>query len=123
MANTSDLDAFLEEELTDPEMRARFAEIAVLVDFGLALAVARGQRRMSQKMLAERVGVARSEIDQIEKGNRAPALAIQVALVRALNARLEFSANGYIGFVLLPRVMAQAIPVRPRRDARKGKIA
>lgn len=110
MTQTSDLDDFLAEELADPEFRAAFEMIAPLVDFGCALAIAREQRRMSQKALAEQVGISRVDLHRIENGDQAPTLATQIALARALNARLEFSANGHIDFVLFSRPATHRVP-------------
>lgn len=105
MQNKSDLDDFLAEELADPESRARFDEIAPLVDFGCAVAIAREQRRMSVQALATATGIDRSTLAQIEKGNEAPTLAAQTKIARALNARLEIAPNGRIDFVLFPRAV------------------
>lgn len=124
MPHASDLDAFLEEEMRDPEFQSASERIAPLVDFGVALAIAREQRRMSQKTLAERVGIARAVLDRIEKGNEAPTLATQVQLAHALNGRLEFSANGRIDFVLFPQPVASRVSARVRVEMRAaGKIA
>lgn len=79
----TNLDDFLADELADSEFRAAYEEIAPLVDFGCALAVAREQRRMSQKALAERVGLSRAELSCLENGDEAPTLATQLALARA----------------------------------------
>ena len=125
MTRTSDLDLFLEEEMADPEFRAAYDEIAPLVDFGCALAIAREQRRMSQTILAERAGVPRAEIGRIEKGDMAPSLAAQVRLAHALNARLEVSANGRIDFVLFPQPVTPRAPkhLRPSATPRAAKSA
>jgi transcriptional regulator with XRE-family HTH domain len=107
VSNKSDLDDFLAEELADPDTRARFDEIAPLVDFGWALGIAREQRRMSVRALADAAGIQRKAILQMEKGNEAPTLVEQTKLARALNARLEVSAHGRIEFVLFPQPVTQ----------------
>lgn len=101
----SDLDDFLAEELADPESRERYAEIASLVDFGCAVAIAREQRRLSVRALAAATGIPRTTLVQIEKGNEAPTLVAQTKIARALNARLEIAPNGRIDFVLFPQAI------------------
>jgi DNA-binding XRE family transcriptional regulator len=110
----SDLDDFLAEALADPESRARFEEIAPLVDFGCAVAIAREQRRMSLQSLAAAAGISRSALIQIEKGNNAPTLITQTKIARALNARLEIAPSGRIDFVLFPKIIENRTPERVR---------
>lgn len=105
MNNHSDLDDFLAEELADSDARARYAEIAPLVDFGCAVAIAREQRRLSVQALAAMTGMPRSVLVQIEKGNEAPTLVAQTKIAHALNARLEIAPSGRIDFVLFPRAI------------------
>lgn len=112
MNNTSDLDDFLAEELADPESRARFEEIAPLVDFGCAVAIAREQRRMSVQALAAATGISRSALMQIEKGNEAPTLVAQTKIAHAFNARLEIAPSGRIDFVLFPKIIERRTPDR-----------
>ena len=103
MNRKSDLDDFLEEEMDDPEFRALVDEIAPLVHFGFAVAIAREQRRMSIKALAEATGITRSALIQMEKGTVAPTLINQTKIARALDARLEISPSGKIDFLLFPK--------------------
>lgn len=114
MDDKSDLDDFLAEELADPESRDRFEEIAPLVDFGCAVAIAREQRRMSLQALAAATGITRSALVQIEKGNDAPTLIAQTKIARALNARLGISPSGRIDFVLFPQVIQRRISAHMR---------
>lgn len=114
MNNKSDLDDFFVEELADPEARARFEEIAPLVDFGCAVAIAREQRRMSVQALAAATGIIRTMLVQIEKGNEAPSLIDQTKIARALNARLEIAPSGRIDFVLFPKIVEHRRPDRMR---------
>jgi len=110
----SDLDNFLAEELEDPESRTRFEEIAPLVSFGCAVAIAREERRMSIQALAAATGINRAMLVQIEKGNDAPALVAQTKIARALNARLEISPSGRIDFVLYPQVVQRRVTAHMR---------
>jgi len=123
MKNHSDLDDFLAEELADPESRARFEEIAPLVDFGCAVAIAREQRRMSLQTLAAATGISRSALGQIEKGNDAPTLVAQTKIARALNARLEIAPSGRIDFVLFPQVIQRRITAHVRATTVPESVA
>jgi DNA-binding XRE family transcriptional regulator len=122
MNTKSDLDDFLADELADPESRDRFEEIAPLVDFGCAVAIAREQRHMSVQSLATATGISRSALIQIEKGNEAPTLVAQAKIAHALNARLEIAPSGRIDFVLFPKIVENRIPDRVR-VATVAKIA
>ncbi len=123
MDSESNLDDFLAEELADQEACDRFEEIAPLVDFGCAVAIAREQRRMSVQALAAVIGITRAMLTQMEKGNEAPTLVAQAKIARALNARLEISPSGRIDFVLFPRIVERPAPERVRAATAPKTVA
>ena len=55
----------------------------------LRLKVARAEKDMSQKELAEAVGVARQTINAIEKGNYNPSIRLCVAICKILGKTLD----------------------------------
>ncbi len=99
MAQRSALDDWLEEEMGDPEFREIWERTSPQVNFGLALAMMREQRGMTQQALANATGIQRSVIARLENGDHAPTLVTQTKLVHALNARLEVPPNGQVRFV------------------------
>lgn len=108
----SDLDDWLEEEMRDPDFRAAWEAATPLMHFGLALATAREQRRMKAKTLATAVGIEPAMLHRIEVGDEEPSLVLQTRLARALNARIEISPDGRIGFVLFPQPAVRRALVR-----------
>ncbi len=95
----SDLDDFLAEVLTTPEEREEFDLMSAMVSFGVAVAMMREQRGMTQQALADASGIGRSVIARMENGDHAPTLTTQAKLAYALNARLEVPPNGQVRFV------------------------
>lgn len=112
MTQTSALDELLAEDLADPEGRALHEEIAVMVDFGMALAIARTERKRSLRTLAEITGISHATLRDLEKGNAAPTLLMQKKIAQALNARIEIGAKGLIHFVLFPQPTTRRDPAR-----------
>ena len=100
MAKTSALDDFFaEEEACDPTFREGYARVSAMVSFGVALAMMRERRGMTQQELANTSGIGRSVIARLESGDHAPTLVTQTKLAHALNARLEVPPNGQVRFV------------------------
>jgi len=99
MEKKSALDEWLEEEMRDPEFRQIWEETSPQVSFGVALAMMREQRGMTQQELADASGIGRSVIARLESGDHAPTLVTQAKLAHALNARIEVPPNGQVRFV------------------------
>lgn len=99
MEKKSALDDWLGEEVRDPEFRRLWEETSPQVNFGVALAMMREQRGMTQRELADASGLGRSVIARLENGDHAPTLVTQTKLAYALNARLEVPPNGQVRFV------------------------
>lgn len=55
----------------------------------LRLKVARAEKDMSQKELAEAVGVARQTVNAIEKGNYNPSIRLCIAICKILGKTLD----------------------------------
>lgn len=99
MMAKSDFDAWLEAEMKDPEFRALWEETAPAEEFGLAVALAREARGMTQEQLATVTGIKRPMIARIEKGNQAPTMPTVFKFVRAFDAPLEIDPSGRMRFI------------------------
>ncbi len=99
MMAKSDFDAWLEEEMADPEFRAIWEETAPADEFGLAVALAREARGITQETLAKATCIKRPMIARIEKGNQAPTMPTVLKFVRAFDAPLEIDPSGRMRFV------------------------
>jgi transcriptional regulator with XRE-family HTH domain len=104
MMAKSDFDKWLEEEMADPEFRAMWEETAPAEEFGLAVALAREERGMTQEALATATGIKRPMIARIEKGNQAPTMPTVLKFVRAFETSLEIDPNGRMRFAPKKRV-------------------
>jgi transcriptional regulator with XRE-family HTH domain len=98
MMAESDFDKWLEEEMADPEFRAMWEETAPAEEFGLAVALAREARGMTQEALATATGIKRPMIARIEKGNQAPTMPTVLKFVRAFGASLAIDPSGRMRF-------------------------
>jgi transcriptional regulator with XRE-family HTH domain len=56
---------------------------------GLAIAAARSHRKMSQEALAERLGIAKNFLGQLERAERSPSIEMLVRLARVLDISLD----------------------------------
>lgn len=117
MEKKSALDDWLKEEMRDPEFRELWERTSPQVSFGLALGYMREQRGMTQQQLADATGIGRSVIARLESGDHAPTLTTQTKLARALNARIEVHAEGWIDFVPTRAARKTAGKVRVRKVA------
>jgi len=102
-----DFDTWLEEEKKGPEFRPLWEE------FGLAVALAREARDMTQEELATATGIKRPMIARIEKWNQAPTMPTVLKFVRAFNAPLEIDPSSRMRFVMKkPAKRGQPVPAR-----------
>ncbi len=98
MMAKSDFDTWLEEEMKAPEFRALWEETAPAEEFGLAVALAREARGITQEELATATRIKRPMIARIEKGNQAPTMPTVLKFVRAFDAPLEIDPSGRMRF-------------------------
>ena len=84
-----DFEIWEKEALKDPELRAEYDKLQP--EFALIQAVidARIKKRVTQKMLAEKIGTKQSVISRLESGRANPSIAFLKKLANALNTRLE----------------------------------
>lgn len=98
MRKKTNFDEWLEEEMADPEFRAEWERTMPDTQFGLAVALAREARGMTQEELATATGIKRPMIARIEKGNQAPTMPTVLKFVRAFATSLEIDPSGRMRF-------------------------
>lgn len=70
----TDFNEFLEEQLKDPEFRAEYDALEPEFAIVQAMIDARKRTGMTQKQLAEKTGIAQSDISKFETGGGNPSL-------------------------------------------------
>lgn len=64
------------------------------MDFGNTIKILRENRKLSQKQLADTVGVTQAMICQIEKNLRVPSLIVGYEIAKALNVTVDELCKG-----------------------------
>ena len=82
-------DDFLKEQLKAPEFRAEYEALEPEFTIIQAILEARKSSGLTQKQLAERTGVAQSDISRIETGEANPSLNTLKRLASGMNMRLK----------------------------------
>lgn len=85
----SEFRKLLEEQLKDPEFKKEWDDIQPEMDVIRAMIDARAEQNLSQKELAERVGMNQADISKLENGTRNPSLKILKKLADGLNMDLR----------------------------------
>ena len=90
--------AFLAEQLEDPEMKAEYEALEPEFSIMQAMIDARKSSGLTQKQLAERTGIAQSDISKLEGGNANPSLRTLQRLAAGMGMRIKIEfqpiANG-----------------------------
>jgi len=94
-----DFDKHLAEIFPTAEERAGYDEMLRNVRFGYALGAVREQRGLTQQALADMIGVKRTAIARLERGDHAPTMTTLLKLVQALDAKLVIDSDGRIDLV------------------------
>ena len=82
-------DAFLEEQLRDPELKTEYDALEPEFAIISAIIEARKKTGFTQKQLAEKTGIAQGDISKIEHGNANPSLKTLKRLAAGMNMRLK----------------------------------
>ena len=89
---------FLAEQLEDPEMKAEYEALEPEFSIMQAMIDARKSSGLPQKQLAERTGIAQSDISKLEGGNANPSLRTLQRLAAGMGMRIKIEfqpiANG-----------------------------
>lgn len=89
MASGKNFDALVaEEQLADPSFRAEWQRLAPAREFAATLLRYRAEHEMSQRALAERLGVSQPRIVKLESGEHNPEIDTIINAVRRLG--IEF---------------------------------
>jgi ribosome-binding protein aMBF1 (putative translation factor) len=85
-------DAYLNEQLQDPEFRAEYEALEPEFAIIRAITKARKNSDLTQKELSERTGIAQGDISKIERGDANPTLATikRLATGMGMKLKLEF---------------------------------
>jgi transcriptional regulator with XRE-family HTH domain len=88
-------DQYLQESLTrHPELADVYEETRIEEQLAQSLVRVREERRMTQRALAGASGVAQPVIARLERGTETPTIVTLQKLARALDAKVEISADG-----------------------------
>ena len=85
----SEFKEFLEEQLQDDELRKEWEHIQPEMDIIRAMVDARISQNLTQKELAERVGMNQADISKLENGTRNPSLKLLKRLAEGMNMTLK----------------------------------
>ena len=85
-------DQYVEDALTDTELRERFERAGVAWDIALQIASLRERRGLTQAQLAQRMGTRQSNVSRLESADyRAYSVQSLDKVARALGARVHIS--------------------------------
>lgn len=79
------------EELQKPGFKKAYEELQPEFEIMRAIIDARTASNLTQKELAERTGIAQTEISRIENGSRNPSIKLLQRLAEGLNMNLKIS--------------------------------
>ena len=85
----SEFREFLEEQLQDDELKKEWENIQPEMDIIRAMVDARISQNLTQKELAERVGMNQADISKLENGTRNPSLKLLKRLAEGMNMTLK----------------------------------
>lgn len=85
----SEFREFLEEQLQDDELKKEWENIQPEMDIIRAMVDARISQNLTQKELAERVGMHQADISKLENGTRNPSLKLLKRLAEGMNMTLK----------------------------------
>ena len=88
-----DFEDFLREELKDPKFKRLYDEFGQQLDIAYRINHLRRQKKMSQAVLAKKVGTTQSNIARLESGNENITIQTLSRIARALNAELKVALN------------------------------
>lgn len=92
----STFDSYLKQQLENPEVRAEYEALEPEFSIIQAMIDARKASGMTQKELAEKTGIAQSDISKLENGSANPSLRTlrRLAAGMGMQLKLEFVPMG-----------------------------
>lgn len=85
----SDLSAFLNEQMNDPEFVQEYNAVQPEMDAIRSMIEARKSQNLTQKQLAELVGIDQSDISKLENGLRNPTIQLLKRIADSMNMTLK----------------------------------
>ena len=85
----SEFRELLNEQLKDPEFKREWDDIQPEMDVIRAMIKARNEQNLTQKELADRIGMNQADICKLENGTRNPSLKLLKKLANGLNMDLR----------------------------------
>lgn len=82
---------YLNQQLQDPDFRAEYAALENEFTIIQAMIDARKSSGLTQKQLAQRTGIAQSDISKLENGNANPSLKTLQRLAEGMGMKLKIS--------------------------------
>lgn len=80
---------YLREELKDPELKAEYDALEAEYNIQLAMMKAQIESGLTSEQLAERTGIAQTELVELENGEADPKLSVLQRLAAGLGMRLR----------------------------------
>lgn len=87
----TDFNDYLAEELKDPRNKALFDEYGRQLEIAYQLLQLRKRKKMSQSLLAKKIGSTQSNVARMESGNQNFSIKLLDKVVKALGAELKIS--------------------------------
>ena len=85
----SDLSAFLNEQMNNPEFAQEYNAVQPEMDAIGAMIKARKSQNLTQKQLAELVGIDQGDISKLENGLRNPTIQLLKRIADSMNMTLK----------------------------------
>lgn len=83
------LDAFMGEQMRNPEFKEEYDRIQPEMDVIRAIVEARVSQNLTQKQLSERTGINQADISKLENGTRNPSLNLLKRLAEGMGMVLK----------------------------------
>ncbi len=83
------LQAYKKEQMRRPEFRKAYDDVKPELDIIRAIVEARTSQHLTQKQLAEKTGIAQTEISRLENGNRNPSIRLLQRLADGMGMVLK----------------------------------
>ena len=85
----SDLSAFLNEQMNNPEFAQEYNAVQPEMDAIRSMIKARKSQNLTQKELAERTGINQADISKLENGTRNPSVNLLKRLAEGMGMTLK----------------------------------
>lgn len=84
-----DFDAYLQEKLKNPKFKQLYDEFGIQLEIAYGILQLRKKSKMSQAVLAKKIGTSQSNIARIESGNENVTIELLYRIAKATNRDLK----------------------------------